>query len=468
MANQTGELGNVRCSSKVRDEIRSGNISVKHSKRFGKFDDFFMDVERWGGLRTDFFERANLPEDAAQVSDYLRKRLNSAYDNFLEFAPDNSFAKVDEDGWHLSTDAGESLDEETEQKVDTLRSWLSKNMRKIRLPELLIEVDNDLRYTKHFMTPSQRQDHKADDIYVILASIMAHGCNLGPYTMADLVSDASYRQIKRVSDWQMTEESQRSALAELVSAIAGLDTSLTWGEGKTSASDGQRFLFPKRVIQQTYSPKFGDFALEFYSFVADNYAPFYSTPIECKNRDSGFVLDGLLYNESELQLEEHYTDTHGYTEINFAAFAMLGRRFCPRIRGVKHQRIYRIDKDHDYGALENLVNGRDRTIKTENIVDQWDRMGHFYASLECGHTAASVALRRLAGYSSTNKFYRANRDLGRVFKTEFILQYLSQPMLRRRIHRGTLKVEELHALARDVFLRKTRSNQCPRNPGANE
>jgi TnpA family transposase len=45
----------------------------------------------------------------------------------------------------------------------------------------------------------------------------------------------------------------------------------------------------------------------------------------------------LHYNESELQIEEHYTDTHGYTEINLAAFAMLGLRFCPRTRGVPSQ-----------------------------------------------------------------------------------------------------------------------------------
>jgi len=89
--------------------------------------------------------------------------------------------------------------------------------------------------------------------------------------------------------------------------------------------------------------------LEFYTFVADNYAPFYSLPIECTDRDAAFILDGLLYNESELEIEEHYTDTHGYTEINFAAFAMLGLRFCPRIRGVQHQRIYRIDPNRDYG-----------------------------------------------------------------------------------------------------------------------
>ena len=35
----------------------------------------------------------------------------------------------------------------------------------------------------------------------------------------------------------------------------------------------------------------------------------------------------------------------------------------------------------------------------------------------------------------------------RVFKTEFILDYLSQPALRTRIRRGLLKGEQLHALA---------------------
>ena len=39
---------------------------------------------------------------------------------------------------------------------------------------------------------------------------------------------------------------------------------------------------------------------------------------------------------------------------------------------------------------------------------------------------------------------------GRVFKTESILDYLSQPALRTRIRRGLLKGEQLHALARCV------------------
>jgi TnpA family transposase len=436
---------------KLQDDLRSGNLSVKHGKRFGRFEDYFLPKERWEPLRESFFQRSGLPANPKDVPGYLTKRLNIAYDLFLKMAPGNSFATADEDGWHLSKDAAETLDAAAQTRLGDLRKWLAKHMRTVRLPDLLIEVDNDLRFTNHFLPPAQRGGRDAEDVCQILAVVLGHGCNIGLHTMAQITQGVTYKQLKRVSDWQMTEEAQRAALAALVHAISRLDTTTHWGEGRTSASDGQRFAMPRKVLQQTYSTRFSDFALEFYSFIADNYAPFYSLPIECTDRDSAFVLDGLCYNESDLELEEHYTDTHGYTEINFAAFAMLGRRFCPRIRGLQKQRLYRLDVGRDYGSLADLVGRADRTIDPQIIVEQWDRMGQFYASLERGHTTASIALKRLASCTAKNRFYRANRDLGRVFKTEFLLSYLSEPQLRSRIRRGLLKVEQLHALARDVY-----------------
>lgn len=215
--------------------------------------------------------------------------------------------------------------------------------------------------------------------------------------MAQLTPGITYWQIKQVTDWQLTEEALRQALAKLVNAISSLEVTQAWGTGQASSSDGKRFRLRRKVLQQTYSPRFHDYAIEFYSFVADNYAPFYSTVIECTDRDAAYVLDGLLYNESDLALEEHYTDTHGYTEINFTAFAMLGRRFSPRIRGLQKQRIYRIDTVKDYGPLASLVDRAGRTIHMDWICDQWDRMGQFYASFENGHTTASTALKRLVG-----------------------------------------------------------------------
>jgi TnpA family transposase len=129
---------------------------------------------------------------------------------------------------------------------------------------------------------------------------------------------------------------------------------------------------------------------------------------------------------------------------------MLGRRFAPRIRSLHKQRSYRIDIDRGYGPLVPLVGHWDRTIHLDWIGEQWDRMGQFYAPLESGHTTASTAFNRLNSFSGKNHFYRANRASGRNFKTEFILQFLSDPATRQRVRRGLLRGEEMHALARQV------------------
>ena len=434
----------------IRDEIKIGNLTVKGSKRFDNFDHFFMPYTQWEKERSPFFQRSGLPENPKEACDFLTGRLNKSFDTFLSWEKDNSYAKVKDGRWVLSIDPGETLTSEEEKSLDQLKSWLKKYMRPIKLPQLLIEVDNDLHFTHEFMIAYQLNVRQVDDICALIASIMAHGCFIGPYTMAKLTETVTYEQIRRITDWQLTEDAQRSALALIVNAITNLDITRHWGMGKTSSSDGQRFAYSRKTLQQTYSTKFRDFALEFYTFVADNYAPYFSLPIECTDRDSSYVLDGILYNESDLVIEEHYTDSHGYTEINFAAFGMFGKTLSPRIRGVHHQRLYRLDPQKDYGCLSSLVSGKDRLIHREWIEEQWDRMGHFYASLASGHTTASTALKRLTGFSPKNHFYRANREVGRIFKTENIVYSMCNPLLRQNRRRGLLKGEQIHQLARDV------------------
>jgi hypothetical protein len=115
--------------------------------------------------------------------------------------------------------AVQKLDREEQDRLAHLKSWLAKHMRRVKLPDLLIEVDNRLGFTRNFLTPAQREEPSPEDICALLAAVMAHGCNLGVYTMAQLTSNVTYEQLKRIGDWHLTEESQRSALADLVSAI---------------------------------------------------------------------------------------------------------------------------------------------------------------------------------------------------------------------------------------------------------
>ncbi|MCP4343768.1 MAG: transposase, partial [Desulfobulbaceae bacterium] len=108
------------------------------------------------------------------------------------------------------------------------------------------------------------------------------------------------------------------------------------------------------------------------------------------------------------------------------------------------------------GRKRDRFNSQSPDISYQPVMRWSTKSGHFYASLESGHVNASTAMKRLNGYTGKNNFYRGNRELGQFFKTEHILQYLSDKTLRQRIRRGLLKGEQIHALARDLNYSKRR------------
>ena len=145
----------------------------------------------------------------------------------------------------------------------------------------------------------------------------------------------------------------------------------------------------------------------------------------------------MLYPESDLDPEEHDTDTQGEMALHFCAFPMVGKRFCPRSRGRHRQSIDRLDPDQDDGPLTSLP-------------PHGDRIGPFFASLAAGQPPASGALKRLVAGGPRHHFDQAVCEVGRLFNIIFILDYLHDSRLRRRVRRGLLKGEPLHALARCV------------------
>jgi TnpA family transposase len=126
-----------------------------------------------------------------------------------------------------------------------------------------------------------------------------------------------------------------------------------WGEGKTSSSDGQRFRAGGRgEAGGQVNLKYGNGpGVTFYTHVSDQYAPFHMKVINAAVRDATHVLDGLLYHESDLRIEEHYTDTAGFTDHVFGLCHLLGFRFAPRIRDLADKRLYVPGKATQWSAL---------------------------------------------------------------------------------------------------------------------
>jgi hypothetical protein len=75
-------------------------------------------------------------------------------------------------------------------------------------------------------------------------------------------------------------------------------------------------------------------------------------------------------------------------------------------------------------------------------------------SIEQGTVSASLMLRKLGAYPRQNGLAMALRELGRIERTLFTLEWLQSTELRRRVQSGLNKGEAKNALARAVFFNR--------------
>lgn len=103
-------------------------------------------------------------------------------------------------------------------------------------------------------------------------------------------------------------------------------------------------------------------------------------------RDSTYVLDGLLYHESDLRIEEHYTDTAGFTDHVFALMHLPGlplRAAHPRPGDTK---LYIPKGDAAYDALKPMIGG---TLNIKHVRAHWDEILRLATSIKQGTVTAS-------------------------------------------------------------------------------
>jgi TnpA family transposase len=158
-----------------------------------------------------------------------------------------------------------------------------------------------------------------------------------------------------------------------------------------------------------------DKAIGLYTPGSDQSAVYSTKVISCRPREALYVLDGLLENNTILHIREHTTETHGYTESVFALCPLLGFYCMPRIRDLKDQQLYRLDRVVDYGVFTPwLTTTADRTL----VEEQGAEMLRVALSPKRRTAPAHVVVPRLTNSFPAERFSRAMTHLGRIIQTQ--------------------------------------------------
>jgi len=176
------------------------------------------------------------------------------------------------------------------------------------------------------------------------------------------------------------------------------------------------------------------------------------------------VLNEILANETDLPLYEHTTDTHGYTDLNFALFDLVGKQFSPRIKDLKSQRLYKITgkdiTESDYPPLKFTG-----TVNIDYLKKYADDMTRVAASLKTGTVTPSSLISKLQAYPRQNNLMYVLQSYGQLVKTIFICKYLLDISMRKKINSQLNKGEQLHGLRAylwfggDGVIRKKQENE---------
>lgn len=454
--------------SELRDRLRAGDVWVTGSRQYRAFEERLIsretlrELQQSGALpiavETDFesfiaVRRAFLDKRLAEID-------AKAKDGLLpEVAIDKGVLKIT------------PITKSTPPEAEALAARLYAMLPRVRITDLLSEVARWTLFPDCFT--HLRTGETAGNPQILIASLLADGLNLGLTRMAEACSIASLGQLAWTSEWHIRDETYALALQRLVNQQQREPLAAMFGDAGASSSDGQFFRAGGRGrAGANLNAHYGDDpGAKFYTHISSRYAPFYIKAIPATASEALHVLDALLYHQTEVMADRHHTDGGGVSDHVFALCSLLGFRFAPRIPDLKDRRLYSFDKPSAYPALEPMIAGR---INVALIRAHWQEILRIAASIKTGAVSASLIMRQLASYPRQNGVAAALRELGRMERTIFTLDWIEDPDLRRHTGQELNKGESRNSLSRAVFIHRlgeirdrTYENQQHRASGLN-
>ena len=193
------------------------------------------------------------------------------------------------------------------------------------------------------------------------AVLLAEACNIGLTPVIHPEIPALTRdRLSWVRHYFLRAETITRANACLVQAQRDIPLAQIWGGGYVASVDGLRFVVPVRSVNTGPNPRyFGQGrGVTYLNYTSDQFTGLGGLVIPGTIRDSVYVLEALLEQESGLMPTEIMSDSGSYSDLMFGLFWCLGYQFSPRLAELKDARFWRMDPAADYGPLNGLARHR--------------------------------------------------------------------------------------------------------------
>lgn len=440
--------------SQLIEGLRHHDLYLTQSERYGDPRAQLLEGESWQTVRSHVLRTLNWAPQADDALNPLATALDTAYRQTAARWDDNAAVRLESFAGRerLVLSPLDRLEEP--RSLEDLRTRLNALLPRPTLPDVLLEVHRWTGFADAFTHVSEGGQRIKDLAVSVCAVLVAEACNIGLDPVVSPCRPALERdRLTWVAQNYFRAETLTTSNAALVAYHAELPLAQLWGGGEVASADGLRFVTPVHTVHAGPNPKYfgAGRGVTYYNFTSDQFSGFNALVIPGTIRDSLYLLEGLLDQQTVLRPHEIMTDTAGYSDLIFGLFGLLGYQFSPRLADIGEARFWRIDAQADYGVLNGLARQR---IRTDLIARHWEDMLRVAGSLKLGTVNATQLIHALQHSGRPTLLGRAIGELGRLYKTRYLLAYLDDDGYRRRILTQLNRGEARHSLARAVFYGK--------------
>jgi TnpA family transposase len=430
--------------SHIADGLRNGDLYVEGTKAYADYRTQLLPWAECQDILKEYCSAVGLPASAADFVKTLRRQ-------FTELARRVDKGQAGESDLYFDADGKPHLRQLTSQptpeEAERIESIMKSRMTERHLLDVLHNVHYWVGYTRHFGPPSGSDPKLRDRVSSLtlsryLITVFGYGCNLGPVQTARHARGvATERVIGRLNAQHITTDKLDAAIRDVINEYARFRLPFIWGSGKAAIADGTHYeLYENNLLGERHI-RYGGYGGIAYHHISDTYVALFSHFIACGVWEAVYILDGLLKNKSVLQPDTVHGDTQGQSEAVFGLAHLLGIKLMPRMRNWNKVSMYRPDRDLTFEHIDGWFN---RYVNWQLIEEHWQDLMQVVLSIHTGKLLPSWLLQKLNTDSPKNKLYLAFRELGRVIRTMFLLEFVSDTQLRREVRAATTKIESYH------------------------
>ena len=229
----------------LRRAVRNGSVWIAHSFVFRSRDQLFLPEKRWEVESRRHYARLALPTTA----DAFLKPLLSRVEASLEAVADATRTgplRIDDNLHLLALPA-----DEEDPEVVKLRAALDRRIGEIQLPELILAVDAQVRFSWIMLG---REPRSQAELLMIYAGILAHGMALSAADTARMIPQLSARAVRQAMRWANDEHRLAEASAAVLAFMHQHPITATWGRADLASSDMMSLETSQRVWRSRLDP----------------------------------------------------------------------------------------------------------------------------------------------------------------------------------------------------------------------